>query len=91
MTQYIVICLDKKKSLKKMLENRAAHLKHLKSLGKKLVLAGPILDKNNKPKGSLLILDFDNLMKLKKFLNSDPYSQTELFESINIKKFKRVF
>jgi len=91
MTQYIVICVDKKKSLKKRLENRSSHLKHLESLGKKLLLAGPILDKNDKPKGSILILDIESLKLLKEFLNCDPYSQVKLFESITIEKFKRVF
>ena len=80
-----------KKSLEKRLKNRSLHLKHLKSLGKKLLLAGPVLDKNDKPKGSILILDFENLEKLKNFLDCDPYSQVELFESITIEKFKRVF
>ncbi|MBS91855.1 MAG: hypothetical protein CMM95_02225 [Rickettsiales bacterium] len=91
MTEYIVICLDRKNSLNKRLENRKSHLKHLKSLGKKLLLAGPILNKNNLPKGSLLILDFDNLKNLRKFLRHDPYSQVGLFKSITIEKFKRVF
>jgi len=60
MKTYIITCLDRKNSLKKRLANRELHLEYLKNLKDKLVLAGPILNKKNKPKGSVLILKFQN-------------------------------
>ena len=50
MKTYIITCLDKKNSLKKRLANRELHLKYLKSLKNKLILAGPILNRTNKTK-----------------------------------------
>ena len=61
-----------------------------KEIKKKLILAGPILDKNNKPIGTVLILDFDKTTDLKKFLNGDPYSKVHLFDEVKITKFKKV-
>ena len=91
MKTYIVTCLDKKNSLKKRLANRELHLEYLKSLKNNLILAGPILNKINKPKGSILILKFQNRFKLNNFLKNDPYSKVDLFETVNIEIFKRVF
>ena len=90
MRTYIVICKDKKNSLKKRLENRKMHLDHLKKINKQVLLAGPMINKNQSPKGSVLILNFENKEKLKKFLKADPYVKVGLFEEITIENFKRV-
>ena len=63
----------------------------MKTLKDKLILAGPLLNKNGKPKGSVLIIKFDNKKKLKDFLKKDPYKKVNLFESVSIEEFKRVF
>ena len=91
MKTYIITCFDKKNSIKKRLANRELHLKHLKSLKNNLILAGPILNKTNKPKGSVLILKFQNKFELNNFLKNDPYSKVDLFETVNVEIFKRVF
>ena len=91
MKTFIIICEDKKNSLKKRLANRERHLNHLKSLKKDLILAGPTLDKNGNPNGSLLIINFINKIELQKFLKKDPYVKENLFKSVLIKNFKRVF
>ena len=91
MKTYIITCLDKKNSLKKRLANRELHLEYLQSFKKKLIVAGPILNKTNKPKGSFLILKFRNKLELNNFLKNDPYSKVGLFETVNIEIFKRVF
>ena len=91
MKTYIITCFDKKNSLKKRLANRELHLEYLKSFKKKLILAGPILNKTNKPRGSVLILKFRNKLELNNFLKNDPYSKVGLFEKVNIEIFKRVF
>ena len=91
MKTYLVTCIDKKNSLKKRLANRDLHLEYLKKLKSRLILAGPILNKADKPKGSVLILKFQNRVELNNFLKNDPYSKVGLFETIKIEIFKRVF
>ncbi len=91
MKTFIITCFDKKNSLKKRLANRELHLAYLKSFKNKLILAGPILNKSNKPKGSILILKLKNKFELNNFLKNDPYSKVGLFDTINIEILKRVF
>ena len=50
MNTFIVICKDKKNSISKRLANRSFHLKYLKSLKEKLIMAGPILNSNGNKK-----------------------------------------
>ncbi len=87
---FLITCKDKKNSLELRLSTREEHIKYLKKVKKKLILAGPILDKNDKPIGTVLILDFDKITDLKKFLNGDPYSKVHLFDEVKITRFKKV-
>ena len=87
---YLITCTDKKKSLSLRLSTREEHIKYLKKLKKKLILAGPILDKKDEPMGTILILDFDSLAQVKKFLNDDPYTKVNLFNEVKITRFKKV-
>ena len=91
MNTFIVICKDKENSLGKRLANRNFHLKYLQTLKEKLVMAGPILDDSESPKGSILVIKFENKKKLEEFLKKDPYAKVNLFETVEIELFKRVF
>ena len=87
---FLITCTDKKNSLDLRLSTREEHIKYLKKIKKKLILAGPILDKDNNPIGTVLILDFDKTTDVKKFLNGDPYSKAHLFDEVKITRFKKV-
>ena len=91
MNTFIVICKDKENSLGKRLANRNFHLKYLQTLKEKLIMAGPILDDNKNPRGSILVIKFENKKKLEEFLKKDPYVKVNLFETVEIELFKRVF
>ena len=87
---YLITCTDNENSIDLRLSTREKHIKYLKKIKKKLILAGPILDKNNNPVGTVLIIDFNKLSAVRKFLNEDPYSKVNLFKEINIIRFKKV-
>ncbi len=87
---YLITCVDKKNSIDLRLATREEHIKYLKKIKKKLLLAGPILDKNRNPVGTVLVLDFDNIQRVNLFLKNDPYSKVKLFKSIKILEFKKV-
>jgi|TARA_B100000287_G_C20625922_1_gene777831 hypothetical protein len=91
MKTFIVFCKDKENSLKKRLDNRDEHLQYLKNNKDKLLMAGPILNNDDTPKGSVLILRFKTKDDLKNFLKEDPYVQVDLFEEVTIEVFKKVF
>ena len=46
---------------------------------------------NGDPKGSVLIIMSENIEKLEEFLKEDPYVKADLFDSVVIEEFKRVF
>ena len=87
---YLITCKDKEDSIELRLSTREEHIKYLKKIKKKLILAGPILDKNDNPVGTVLIVDFDELAAVKKFLYDDPYSKVNLFQEVEIIRFKKV-
>ena len=47
-------------------------------------MAGPILDESENPKGSILVIKFENKKKLEEFLKKDPYTKVNLFETVEI-------
>ena len=87
---YLIVCRDNEHSLNERLNNRSNHLEYIKSLGKKLILAGPILDKQGNPCGSILVLNFTNREDVNLFIKNDPYSKVNLFSKIEIINFKKV-
>ena len=87
---YLITCTDKENSLDLRLSTREKHIKYLKKIKRKLILAGPILDKNDNPVGTVLVVDFDELTAVREFLNEDPYSKVNLFKEVNIIRFKKV-
>ncbi len=87
---FLVTCFDKKDSLELRLKTREEHIRYIKKIKKKLLLAGPILDKNENPIGTVLVLNFDNTEMVNLFLKNDPYSKVKLFKNIKIIEFKKV-
>jgi len=87
---YLITCTDNENSIDLRLSTREKHIKYLKKIKKRLILAGPILDKNDNPVGTVLVVDFDELTAVREFLNEDPYSKVNLFKEVNIIRFKKV-
>ena len=87
---FLINCTDKENSIDLRLSTREEHIKYLKKIKNKIILAGPILDKNDNPVGTVLIVDLDNFTAVKKFLKDDPYSKVNLFKKVEIIRFKKV-
>ncbi|HEY9078543.1 YciI family protein [Magnetovibrio sp.] len=88
---FAIFCTDKEDYLDVRMDNRPAHVEHLKSLGDKLVFAGPTLDSVGETmNGSLIVVDFDHLEQAQDFASNDPYAQAKLFESVIIRPWKKV-
>lgn len=89
---FAIFCTDKKGFLEVRLNNRAAHLEHLKAQGERLVFAGPTFaDDGQTMNGSLIVLDCDSRADAETFSAMDPYAQAHLFESVTIRAWKKVF
>lgn len=84
-----IICQDKPGALQTRLDNRAAHLEHLKGSGLARQ-AGPFLDAEGAMCGSLVILEVGSLAEAEAWAANDPYALAGLFERVEIRPWNRV-
>jgi len=88
---FAIFCTDKDDYLDVRLDNRAAHVEHLKSLGEHLIFAGPTLGSDGETmNGSLIVVDFETHEQAQEFASNDPYAQAKLFDSVVIRAWKKV-
>ncbi len=88
---FALICTDRPGSLDRRLATRPAHLAYLETYASKLVHAGALLDTDNRPCGSLLVIDVADRAEAEGFAASDPYAKADLFESAVIRPFRPVY
>lgn len=88
---YILICEDFKNSIPKREKNRNRHIEFLESNKDTIIFAGPMIGENNKPKGSLIIINVDKEKEAINFSKKDPYFLENLFEKVSIIKTKKVY
>ncbi|NDV87443.1 hypothetical protein GTW51_12110 [Aurantimonas aggregata] len=82
---YALLCDDKPNSLQLRMDTRAEHLAHLNDLGDALKFAGPFLDDNDKPCGSLVVIEADSREAAKEIADSDPYAVAGLFATVTVR------
>ncbi|PTE07993.1 YciI-like protein [Mesorhizobium helmanticense] len=87
------ICKDKPGKLQVRLDTRPEHVAFLEGLNseKKLAFAGPFLDADGKPNGSLVVVEAPDLAAAKALSAADPYARAGLFESVEIRQWNWVF
>ncbi len=88
---FVLICTDKPGSLDLRLATRAQHIAYLKTYKSRIVQAGPMLDQDGRPCGSLLMIDVADRAEAEGFAAADPYSRSLLFESVVIRPYRSVF
>ena len=84
---YAVIAFDKADGHAIRAATRAAHLSYLEGAGERLKLAGPFRDEQEKPIGSLIVIEAASETAARLFAENDPYAQAGLFERVEIKPF----
>jgi len=86
---FAIIGTDAEDSKEKRVIHREAHLRNLERLESegKLVLAGPFTDIT----GSLVVIEADSMEEAQLFIQNDPYVIHGVFQSYEIKPFKKVF
>ena len=90
---FAFVCKDKPGYLNVRMETRSAHVEHLNKLNAEgtLKMAGPFLDSEGKPNGSLVIVEAESVEAAVAIADADPYTKAGLFESVEIKPFNWVF
>lgn len=87
---YAIICNDKPNSLQLRMDTRSTHLEYLDGLGDALTLAGPFLDAEGKPNGSLVVVEAESLEQAKEIAENDPYAKAGLFASSDVRPWNWV-
>ncbi len=90
MPHFAIHCIDKPASGGLRTATRSAHLAHLDTVGDRLLVAGPLLDDEGSPIGSLLIIDFDDRKAAIQFAADDPYALAGLFASVAVTAWRKV-
>jgi hypothetical protein len=91
MPYFAIHCIDKPAAGDLRVATRPQHLEHVASVGDRLLVAGPLLDEDGEPIGSLLIVDFDDRKAAIQFAADDPYARAGLFASVAVTAWRRVF
>lgn len=87
---FVIEARDKPGALDVRLATRDVHLDYLNGLGDALVLAGPFLDDDEKPCGSLVVIKAENLEDAKAIAAGDPYVDVGLFASSEVRRWNWV-
>jgi uncharacterized protein YciI len=69
---FSILCNDKPGRHEVRLATQPLHLAYLQTYKSKLILAGPLLDADDRPCGSLLIVDVADWAEAEGFAESDP-------------------
>jgi uncharacterized protein YciI len=88
---FALICTDKQDSLELRMRTRPAHLEYLRQNAADLVSAGPRLDPDGNPCGSVFILDMPERVAAETFAANDPYEIAGLFSHSELTGYRSVF
>lgn len=87
---FAITALDKPGHLDTRMQTRPDHLRYWQDNDAALVLAGPFLDDDDKPVGSLLVVRADDLAGAKALAEADPYARAGVFESVTVRRWNWV-
>jgi uncharacterized protein YciI len=84
---FALICTDKPDHLSVRTETRPDHLAYLGDLNQRgaLKLAGPFVDADGKPNGSLVVIEAEDRAAADAIAASDPYAKAGLFDHVEVR------
>lgn len=82
--QFVVQYIDRADSGGLRAAHREAHIAYRKSLGPKLLLAGPLLSEQSVPVGSLVMFEAESLAAARQMARADPYAAAGVFREISV-------
>ncbi|MGY2374568.1 YciI family protein [Pseudomonas sp. SDO524_S393] len=66
----------------------ASHRAYLATVAQRIAFAGPLLDAQGEPVGSLMVVDFDDEAHAKAWLAEEPFTQGGLFARLDLQIFQ---
>jgi uncharacterized protein YciI len=90
---YAFLCQDKPGALQIRMDARPEHVEWLNTINAQgtLTFAGPFLDADGKPNGSLVVVKAETIEEAQAISAADPYAKAGLFASVDIRPWNWVF
>jgi uncharacterized protein YciI len=88
---FTITCRDKPEHLALRMSIRPSHIAHIGQVAADLVVAGPLLDAEGQPCGSMFVIELPDRAAAEAFVAADPYTKAGLFETTTILAFRLVF
>jgi uncharacterized protein YciI len=82
--EFVIYAMDRQDGGEARRKARTAHIKYIVENPDHFVYGGPLLDDDGKPRGSLMVMRFEDRPALDRHLAQDPYFQSGVFESVTI-------
>ena len=87
MPLFAIIAQDQPNGVEHRMAVRPTHLKHLEAIADRVVFAGPFLDENEKPSGSLMVIEAVDLAEAQAMAAADPFAREKVFASYEVKRW----
>lgn len=90
---FALICTDKPDHLQVRVDTRPAHIAYLEEINTKgtLKIAGPFLDADGKPCGSMLVVEAADAEAARAIGAGDPYAKAGLFATVDVRQWNWTF
>ena len=67
---------------------RSEHIDYRKGLGGAMALAGPLLGQDDKPVGSIVIIEANDQVAAENIAVADPYVSAGVMECVSVRKYR---
>ena len=90
---FALLCQDKPGALQLRMDTRPVHVEYLEGLNKdgKLAFAGPFLDADGKPDGSLVVVSAETIEEARALSSADPFAKAGVFASVEVRQWNWTF
>ena len=85
---FVITAFDRPGALELRLKVRPAHLRYLEDRATQVRVGGPLLNENEQPMGSLLIVEAADRAAAEAFAAGDPYRREGVFEKVEIRPWR---
>lgn len=85
---FMVAAFDKPGMLETRRRLRKAHLAYIEALGSRIKVGGAMLNDDEQPLGSLLVMDAKDRASIEALVDADPFAKAGVFERIEIRPWR---
>ncbi|MDA0338777.1 MAG: YciI family protein [Proteobacteria bacterium] len=86
---FVVWAPDKADAVERRMDVRPRHLEYWGNSDLRVLVAGPMLDEaTGEPKGSMLVVEADDIAVVRASMDADPYRTEGVFETVDVRPIK---